>query len=143
MNPTALASGLYAVVRADFPAMQTPDNPLVAPMPPAFVVSDFDITPHKTMRFASELDITARLIISRADAEQGGADTRGYLGDGEGSIFYAIEKPHILGTGNQTLGGACDQAYVSRMRGYRLYRYASGDYLGAEFVIHAVGERAS
>lgn len=144
MDIDALKAGLYAVVQAEVPTMVCEDNPLRMPGDtPAFVVFDFDIVPHGTMRFFSELDLTARLIVGRGDPDTGGKLTRGYMGDGLGTVFYAIEKPHILATGQQTLNGACTQAYVSRIRGYRQYIYGSTPFIGCEFVIHCVGERAT
>jgi len=142
MDINALKAGLYAAVKAEIPAMHCPDNPLAQPVPPTFVVYDFDITPHRTMRFFSELDLTARVVIGRGDVTEGGQDLRSFMGDGPGTIFYAIEKPHILATGQQTLGGACDQAFVARVRGYRQYIYGSTAFIGAEFVIHCICERA-
>lgn len=144
MDVDALKLGLYSVLAAELPTIDTIDNPMLAPIsPPAFVVNDFDITLHKTFRFFSEIDMTGRLIIGRGDAEVAGQLTRGYMGDAQGTIFYAIEKPYILGTGQQTLNGACTQAYVTAIRGYRAYAYGSTTFIGCEFVIHCVGERAT
>lgn len=143
MNLVTLVSGITAAVKAEIPTMHIPSGPLIMPTPPSFVVFDFDVTPHRTMRFFSEVDLTARVVISRADADQSAADAEAYMGDGQGSIFYALEKPHILSTGAQTFGGACDDAIVTRVRGYRQYVYGTTPFVGFEILIHAVGERSA
>lgn len=144
MDIDALALGAYAAVLADVPTIQIMDNPLSLPSPPSFVLYDFTITPDTTMRFASEAMLTFRVVVGRADPESAAKMTRGLASDDPGSIFYALMKPHILGTpGGQTFGGACDDAIVTTVRGYRQYVYAGGSFIGFEVVVKAVGERAS
>jgi hypothetical protein len=144
MNVDALFAGAGAAVQAEIPAMQVTDNPLVPPQPPAFTLFDFTITPHKTMRFASEIDLTFRVMIAHASPESGAQQVRNLASDGPGSVFYALEKPHILNAAAaQTFGGACDDAVVTTMRGYRLYDYGNAKFIGFEIVVHAIGERAS
>lgn len=142
MNITALASGMGAAIKADLPAVHIPSGPLIHPTPPAFVVYDFNITPHASMGFMSEADVIARIVVSRADAHQSAVDTELLLSDGVGSIFYSLMKPVILGTAaSQTFGGACASASVKQLRGYRQFQYGTNFFVGAEIVVHVIGER--
>lgn len=144
MNIVALAAAMGAAVKADLPAVQIPSGPLIHPTPPAFVIYDFLITPHRSMGFFSEADVTARIVVSRADAHQSAIDTELLLSDGVGSIFYSLMKPVILGTAAaQTFGGACSSAAVRTIRGYRQFQYGTNYFVGAEIITHVVGERAA
>lgn len=144
MDIDAVTLGLYSVVQAEIPAMVCMDNPLRMPnSPPAFVVFDFTVAPHKSFKYFSEMDVTARLIVGKGDPDTAGKMTRGYMGDQQGTIFHAVAAPYINGTGQQTLNGSCTQAYVSTIRGYRQYVYGGTAFVGCEFVIHCVGERAT
>lgn len=142
MDFKALSAGAAAAVKAEIPTMHIPAGPLVMPTPPSFVIFDFTVTPHASMTFTSEADITARTIVSRADAEQSALDVEALISDGPGSIFYALMKPVILGTGQQTFGGACSSAAIRTLRGYRQYNYGVIPFVGFEVVIHVIGERA-
>jgi hypothetical protein len=143
MDIDLLKAGAAAAVKAEIPVMHTPDNGFVMPNPPAFFLWDFTITPHKTMRYASEVQMVFRCCVGRQDPEAGGKDVRGYAGDGPGSVFYALEKPRITLSQAQTLGGACDDFEVTLIRGYRGYAYPSGTLIGFELTARAIGERAS
>jgi len=143
MDIDALAAGAGAAVLAEIPSVMIMDSPLTMPQPPAFVLFDFTVTPHKTMRSASEVDLVFRVMVGHQDPSSGAKYVRGLAGDGPGSVFYALEKPHILNQGAQTFGGACDDAIVTTMRGYRLYDYSGTKLIGFEIVMRAIGERAS
>lgn len=143
MDVDALATGAAAAILAEIPAMQIMDNPLVVPQPPSWTLFDFEVDTHKTMGFASEVSMTFRVIVGRQDPESGAKYVRGLAGDGPGTPFYALEKPHIVGGTAQTLGGACDDFDVQTVRGYRLYTYGTTSFIGFELVTRAYGERAS
>lgn len=143
MNIDAIAAAAGAAVKAEIPAMMVMDNPLVMPQPPSWTLFDFTVDTHKTFNFASEVSLTFRVIVGRQDPESGGKFVRDLAGDGVGTPFYALEKPHILGLGGQTLGGACDDFKVETVRGYRLYVYGTVSFIGYEMVCKAIGERAS
>lgn len=144
MDFKAVAAGMQAAVKAEIPTMHIPGGPLVMPTPPAFVIYDFNITPHGSMGFLSEADVTSRVVVSRADSEQSVLDVESLLSDGVGSIFYALMKPVILGTAAaQTFGGSCSSAAIRRISGYRQFNYASGAFVGFEVVTHVIGERSA
>lgn len=81
--------------------------------------------------------VVCRVLVSRADDRAGQALLDGYLkGAGPTSVKAAIEgTPGVA----QTLGGACSDLRVVRVRGYRLYQVGDDRFYGADLRVQVIG----
>ena len=100
--------------------------------PPTFACTEVEVDYNQTFGVgAGALSMplfSCGLFTSRGDSDAGRRLLNGYLAvDGSSSVKFAIET-------DRTLGGACKNLIVERVRGaYRLYTIGGIDYLGATF----------
>ncbi|WIM97702.1 hypothetical protein ACTOB_001250 [Actinoplanes oblitus] len=136
MDLTAVREGLADVVRAALPELTCYGDVPDSISEPAFLAGEVDITYDTTFGDDDEITATCRVLVSRSDDKAGQKLLNAYLSRGPKSIKRAIE-----GTPGeaQTLGGACDDLHVQRIRGYRYYPHGDATYLGAEFVVKVIG----
>jgi hypothetical protein len=134
VNIDAVYEGLAAAVRAAMPDVSATDYVPDSVTVPAFFPGEFTLDPNQTFGGMVDVDITCRLLVSRADDRSGRKALMPYLGDGPRSIDRALRV-------DPTLGGACDDLNVRRIQGYRLYEHAGPTrYLGAEIVVRVIGD---
>jgi hypothetical protein len=111
----------------------TPHAP-AAVSAPAFYPGESEIDYDQT--FAAGVDdmtITCYLLTSIAEDRDGQALLDEFLGRGEKSIKAALEF-------DRTLGGACSDSCVRKMRGYRQYGSGTDTFYGAQIIVRAVGQ---
>lgn len=112
-----------------------PDMPTV----PHFFPAEFTGRFHRTYGGLMEMDVTARLMISRATDETGHLEALDLAGAHAESIIVAIEGAARDATGH-ALNGACDDLMVRQVTGPRLYDYGNDiHFLGLEFTIFVMG----
>ncbi len=101
------------------------------------VEQDFDRTFRRGM---DELDITCRVLVSRADDRAGQQALDRYVsGSGTDSVKAAIEAARGA-PGEAALDGLCDDLHVRRVQGYRYYLVGEVQFFGAELIVHVIGE---
>lgn len=138
MDIAAIRQGLADVVEAAIPGLNAfgyvPDS---IPEPCFYageVEIDYDLAYQRGM---DEARVSCRVLVGRAEDKAGQAALDLYLaGSGSSSVKAAIEgTPGVA----QTLGGACDDLHVMRVRGYRLYQVGENTYYGAQFTVRVIG----
>jgi hypothetical protein len=94
--------------------------------PPVLAPTEFELAYHQSFGGLVEATFTCGLFTSRGDTPTGRKLLLGYLApSGSSSLPAALET-------DKTLGGACKQLVVRRVRGaYRLYQIGGVEYLGA------------
>lgn len=123
----ALASAAATATDAAGNAIRTFASVPGAINPPVFAPTEFEIDYHQS--FAGGLNaatFTCGVFASKGDTPTGRKALLGFLAPtGTGSVPAALET-------DKTLGGACKQLIVRRVRGaYRLYEIGGVEYLGA------------
>lgn len=98
---------------------------------------DFDATYGRGM---DRLDVTCRLLVGRGDdrAAQRVLDAM-LSGSGPASLKAAIEAARPS-NGPSVLTGVIHDLRVVRVQGYRWYEHAGTQYVGAEIIIHVIGD---
>lgn len=92
-----------------------------------------EVTFNRDLTFARDTDlrVTCRLLVSRADDQAGQQALDDYLMP----VWNAVEgAPGVA----QTLGGLVDDVVIERVQGYRLYTVGDVQYYGAEFVVRVI-----
>lgn len=101
---------------------------------PAFMAGEVDIDFDTTFgRGVDTIRVACRVLVSRGDDKGGQSKLDGYLkGAGPTSLKAALQA-------DRTLGGACHDLRVERVRGYRLYTVGEYAYFGAELTVLVIG----
>lgn len=87
-------------------------------------------------RGLDRIDITMTLLLSKADDLSSSALMNSYMsGSGTYSLKAAI-------TSDRQLGGACDDLFVTGIRGNRFIEHAGITYLGAQLSMYVIGRGA-
>ncbi|GIH29092.1 hypothetical protein Aph01nite_74020 [Acrocarpospora phusangensis] len=140
MEPGEIRKALADAVRTPIPSLNcfgfVPD---VVP-PPAFYAGEVEIDFDKTFgRGMDEIQVTCRLLVSRADDRSGQALLDKYLaGSGEYSVKAALMAARGA-PGEPALGGLADDLHLRRVQGYRLYQVGEVQFYGAELIVHVYG----
>jgi len=150
MDLDAVAEGFASAVRAQLGTTGNEQQNAVtcsaflpaAVTAPHFFVADIVCELHKTFGGFTKATFTLRILAGRQDEEQASRRLRGWLSDGTGSLYAAIEGPHAAGL-PQTLGGACSDLAITRIQAYRMYIHNGVPYLGAELLADVYGEKAA
>lgn len=108
---------------------------------PHFFTAETDITYDQAMnRRMDALDITCRVLVGRQDDRTAQRVLDGLLsGAGPASLKAAIEAARGA-PGEAALGGLADDLRIERVQGYRWYEHNGVQYVGAEIVIHVIGD---
>ncbi|MFD5057431.1 hypothetical protein [Streptomyces sp. NPDC058394] len=108
---------------------------------PHFFVGEYSIDFDKAMnRSLDEVELTCRVLVSRADDKSAQAILDGLLtGAGPASLKAAIEAARGA-PGEYALGGLAHDLHVKRVQGYRWYEHQGTQYVGAELIIKVIGE---
>lgn len=123
----ANASNIPGLIALAYEPDAAPDVPLLFP---AGVDTDFD---QAHGRGQDRLDITMTLLLSRVDAPTRSQLQAGYMsGSGDYSLKAQLSR-------DRTLGGACSDMRVTKIRGQRFYELAGIRYLGATVVLFVIG----
>ncbi|MFD8531528.1 hypothetical protein ACFV0L_29320 [Streptosporangium canum] len=132
--------GLAGAVRDRIPSLNcfgyVPDS-----VPePCFYAGEVDITFDRTFgRGLDEIEVTCRLLVSRADDRAGQAALDRYLaGSGPRSIKAALVAARGA-PGEHALGGLCDDLHLMRVQAYRMYQVGEHHYYGAELIVRVIG----
>lgn len=109
--------------------------------PPTFYVGEVEIDFLGAMsRGLDILEVTCRALIGRAeDRSSQSALDKLLSGSGPTSLIAAING--VIGV-KQDLHGACDDAMVVRVQGYRQYDHRGAHFVGAEIIVKVVGSGA-
>ncbi|MEV0227982.1 hypothetical protein [Nonomuraea sp. NPDC050786] len=136
----AVRKGLADAVRDRTPSLNcfgyVPDS-----VPePCFYAGEVDITFDRTFgRGLDEIEVTCRLLVSRADDRSGQAALDRYLaGSGPHSVKAALVAARGA-PGEPALGGLCDDLHLMRVQAYRMYEVGQVLYYGAELVVRVIG----
>ena len=107
---------------------------------PCCFVAEYDLDFDRAMsRGLDAVDITMRVLVSRADDKSAAARLNALLsGAGGGALKSAIESDRRQ-NGGTGLAGACDDYRVERIQGMRWYQHDQITYLGAELRVHVIG----
>lgn len=113
----------------------SPDVPTV----PHFFLAEFTGDYDRAYGGLMELTITARLMLSRSSDETGQREARRLASAGADTIQEAINDARGA-PGQAALSGACDDLWLRRVTGPRLYDYGTdGHFFGLEFMIFVMG----
>lgn len=137
----ALAAAAKAVVLPDLIPPLTVSafvpGQVTAPM---FFVAEYDIEYDKTFGGDDAIDYTCRVLVGRGD-DQAAEEVLDQMlqRGGPASLKTAIEVARGA-PGEAALGGLADDLRVVRTQGNRLYEHAGVQYLGAELIVHVIGD---
>ena len=141
MNLNAVADALAAladnVVGIENTSGYVPD----VVIPPHFYVAEIGILwagdPANTFGGKEAATILCRTMVSHAPDEDEQRLLRTFMRrTGPTSIKAALEgTPGVA----QSLGGLCDDLFVPRMQGHRMYTVGTNKYYGAEWVVKVIG----
>lgn len=105
---------------------------------PHFFTAEFVGNYHKSFGNLLDLTLTCRLMLARADDQSGQQQARQLASTGVGTINAAF-----LGMrgapGQAALSGACDDLYIQRVQGPRLYDIGVVQYYGLDFTVFVMG----
>lgn len=105
---------------------------------PHFFVAEPEISYDRTFGKTADLEVTCRLLVSRADDEAGQELLRRYLSTGNPeSVKDAIQAARG-GPGQPALSGAADDLWVRRVERPRWYDHAGTQYVGVDIQIRVV-----
>jgi hypothetical protein len=105
---------------------------------PHFFCAEFDGVYDQTFAGLTELTLTCRLLVSRADDVSGQSAVRALASTGSATVSAALLA--LRGApGQPALSGAADDLHLRRVRGPRLYEVALVNYYGVEFTIFVMG----
>ena len=110
-----------------------------APTTPHFYTAEFTGNYDKTFtNTLTELVLTCRLMLSRADDKTGQQQAKALASTGTGTLHQAFRD--MRGTpGQQALSGACDDLHLQRVQGPRLYEIGQASFYGLEFTVFVMG----
>jgi hypothetical protein len=140
MDVGAIRKGIARAVKAGVPSLNcfgyVPDS---CPEP-CFYAGEVDITFDRTFgRGLDEIEVTCRLLVSRADDRSGQAALDRYLaGSGPHSIKAALVAARGA-PGEPALDGLCDDLHLTRVQAYRMYQVGEVQYYGAELIVRVIG----
>lgn len=108
--------------------------------PPLFQLMEFTGDYDRTFGGDMDVVITARLMLSRADADgkTGQKEARKLASAGTSTIRSALYAAPRDATGH-ALNGACDDLHLRRVIGPRLFDYGEAHFYGLEFTIFVMG----
>lgn len=108
--------------------------------PPMFQLMEFTGDYDRTFGGDMEVVISARLMLSRADADgkAGQKEARKLASAGTNTVRSALYAAPRDATGH-ALNGACDDLHLRRVVGPRLYDYGEAHFYGLEFTIFVMG----
>lgn len=121
-------------------ALQVTATPFAPDVPtvPHWFPAEFDITYERTFGGDCELIITSRLLVSRASPDTGQKEMRLLASAGANTLRTVLLATRNHSTG--ALAGACDDLFLRRTTGPRLYDYGNdGHYYGLESTIFVMG----
>lgn len=105
---------------------------------PHFFTAEFVATYDKTFGALTELVVTCRLMLARADDRSGQKAARTLASTGAGTISAALIAARGA-PGQSALGGAADDLHLQRVTGPRLYEIGQVQYYGLEFTVFVMG----
>jgi hypothetical protein len=105
---------------------------------PHFFTAEFIGNYDKSFNRLTELTLTCRLMLARADDSSGQKGARVLASTGAGTIVSAFQGMRGA-PGQSALGGACDDLHLVRVQGPRLYQIGEGQYYGLEFSVFVMG----
>lgn len=109
-----------------------------APTVPHFFTAEYSGVYDKSFGGLTELTLTCRLIVSRADDQSGQTSARALASTGTGTIAAAFLAMRGA-PGQPALSGACDDLHLVRVQGPRLYLFGEVQYYGLEFTVFVMG----
>jgi hypothetical protein len=105
---------------------------------PHFFVAEPAVDYDKTFGKTAEIELTCRLLVSRADDQTSQRLLRAYCSTGnDESVKDAIEAARG-GPGQAALGGLADDLWVRRVEKPRWYEHAGTQYIGVDIQIKVV-----
>lgn len=144
MNVGAIRAALATAVRDPvIPGLNAKGYMPDSIVPPEFAVGpvegEFDRAYGGGLR---DLMFTCWVLTGMGDDEAGQAELDKFLtGTGTHSIKEKLEDARGA-PGQPALGGLADDLHVVRVQAYRIYKFSSGDYYGAEFAVRVIGSGA-
>lgn len=128
-----------AAAASVIPGLNTSDVIPDAIAEPMFFIGEITVEYHQTFGTMIAMDVSCRLLVSRADNVSGQRNLRQYMAPtGAMSIPAALEAARGA-PGSPALSGAADDLVVRRMQGHRLYTVGDTAYVGAEWSVHVIG----
>lgn len=111
---------------------------------PHFFTAEYDLDFDKAYgRALDEAELTCRVLVGRADDASAQRTLDALLsGAGPASLKEALQAARG-GPGEAALGGLANDFHVKRVQGYRWYEHAGTQYVGAELIIHIIGDGRS
>lgn len=107
-------------------------------IPPHFYTAEFDIPYDRTMAAFSEMTLTCRLMLSRADDLSGQQQAKLLASTGTGTLHQTFRGMRGA-PGAAALSGACDDLHLQRVRGPRLFDIGQESFYGLEFTVFVMG----
>lgn len=105
---------------------------------PHFYTAEFTGNYDKTFGALTELTLTCRLMLSRADDRSGQQGAKALASTGTGTIHAAFRAMRGE-AGQAALGGAADDIHLQRVQGPRLYEIGQATFYGLEFTVFVMG----
>jgi hypothetical protein len=112
----------------------TPD----AVVAPHFHTAEWTATYDRSFAGLTELVLTARLLLSRADDKSAQKAAQQLASTGASTIVATLKAARGA-PGQSALSGAADDLHVRSVAGPRLYAYGDDQYYGLEFTIFVMG----
>lgn len=141
MNPGEIKAAIAAAVGTAIPSLNVFGYCPDAIPEPCFYAGEAEIDFDRAyQRGMDDMQITCRLLVSRADDRAGQAALDAYLaGSGSKSIKAAVEAARGA-PGQPALGGLAHDLHLVRVQGYRMYQVGDVQYYGAELIVRVIGE---
>jgi hypothetical protein len=105
---------------------------------PHFFTAEFTGEYKKSFNSLMEMTLTCRLMLARADDRSGQQQIRRLASTGESTIAAAFDSMRGA-PGQSALSGACDDLYLRRVQGPRLFTIGAEQYYGLEFTVFVMG----
>ncbi len=144
MNLNSVAEALAALVRPVTGIMRSDDTVPDAAVPPHFYVGEVQQIlragdPANTFGGKAAVTFVCRLLVGHTSDASGQRKLRTFMREsGATSITAAIEgTPGVA----QSLGGLCDDLFVPRIQGHRMYTIGTNKYYGAEWIVRVFGSQ--
>jgi hypothetical protein len=113
---------------------------------PHFFTAEYDITFDTAHgRGCDSVELTCRVLVSRADDMSGQVKLHSLLSGGTYSLKTVLESGRQTGADGTSLPaiaggvGACDDYRVTRCQAMRVYQHMGADYYGADLIITVIG----
>lgn len=144
MNLNNVASALAALVRGVDGIMRSDDTVPDSATPPHFYVGEIQTIaragdPANTFGGKPAVTFVCRLLVGHTSDANGQRKLRTFMREsGPTSVTRAIEgTPGV----RQDLGGLCDDLFVPRIQGHRMYTIGTNKYYGAEWIVRVFGSQ--